>query len=77
MRVYRSWGRYPRVSHAGVLPVLWRAEPPSLDRVEQTVLPFACGRSYGDSCLNDGGLLLDTAGLDRLIAFDKVAGVLR
>jgi FAD/FMN-containing dehydrogenase len=77
MRVYRSWGRYPRVSHAGVLPVLWRAEPPLLDRVEQTVLPFACGRSYGDSCLNDGGLLLDTAGLDRLIAFDKVAGVLR
>ncbi|MFL5496329.1 MAG: FAD-dependent oxidoreductase [Gemmatimonadales bacterium] len=43
----------------------------------QTVLPFACGRSYGDSCLNDGGLLLDTAGLDRLIAFDKAAGVLR
>jgi FAD/FMN-containing dehydrogenase len=77
MRVYRSWGRYPRARHAGVLPVLWRAEPPPLDRVEQTVLPFACGRSYGDSCLNDGGLLLDTAGLDRLIAFDKVAGVLR
>jgi FAD/FMN-containing dehydrogenase len=77
MRVYRSWGRYPRTSQAGVLPVLWRAEPPPLDQVRQSVLPFACGRSYGDSCLNDGGLLLDTIGLDRLIAFDHLAGVLR
>jgi FAD/FMN-containing dehydrogenase len=77
MRVYRSWGRYPRVNHTGVLPILWRAEPLPLDRVDRTVLPFACGRSYGDSCLNDGGVLLDTAGLDRLIAFDNVAGLLR
>ena len=71
MRVYRSWGRYPRARHAGVLPVLWRAEPPPLDRVNHTVLPFACGRSYGDSCLNDGGLLLDTAGINGLIAFES------
>jgi FAD/FMN-containing dehydrogenase len=41
------------------------------------VLPFACGRSYGDSCLNDGGALLDVAGLDRLIAFDADQGLLR
>jgi FAD/FMN-containing dehydrogenase len=77
MRVYRSWGRYPRATHTGVLPVLWRGDPPPLDRLDQSVLPFGCGRSYGDSCLNDGGLLLDTAGLDRLIAFDPVAGLLR
>jgi FAD/FMN-containing dehydrogenase len=34
------------------------------------------GRSYGDVCLNDGGTLLLTRGLDRLISFDPVKGLL-
>jgi FAD/FMN-containing dehydrogenase len=59
-----------------VLPVVWRSDPPSLERVRGPVLPYACGRSYGDSCLNDGGLLLDVRGLDRLIAFDEERGLL-
>jgi FAD/FMN-containing dehydrogenase len=41
------------------------------------MLPYAYGRSYGDSCLNDGGVLLDVAGLDRLIGFDETTGLLR
>ena len=41
-----------------------------------SVLPYGMGRSYGDSCLNDGGALLDTRGLDRFIAFDPLTGVL-
>jgi len=41
------------------------------------MLPFAYGRSYGDSCLNDGGLLLDVQRLDRLIAFDEAQALLR
>ena len=60
-----------------MVPVVWRSEPPALERVPETVLPFACGRSYGDSCLNDGGALLDVAGLDRLIALDSDRGLLR
>ena len=40
------------------------------------MLPFGNGRSYGDSCLNDGGVLLDARGLDRLISFDAERGVL-
>jgi FAD/FMN-containing dehydrogenase len=60
-----------------VVPVVWRSEPPALEQVPETVLPFACGRSYGDSCLNDGGALLDVAGLDRLIALDSDRGLLR
>jgi FAD/FMN-containing dehydrogenase len=59
-----------------VLPVVWRSDPPPLERVRGPVLPYACGRSYGDSCLNDGGLLLDVRGLDRLIAFDEERGLL-
>lgn len=41
------------------------------------MLPYGNGRSYGDACLNDGGLLLATRGLDRFIAFDPASGVLR
>jgi FAD/FMN-containing dehydrogenase len=41
-----------------------------------TVLPFGNGRSYGDSCLNVGGALLQTRSLDRFIHFDRETGVL-
>jgi FAD/FMN-containing dehydrogenase len=77
MRRYCSWGRYPRAHHSSIVPVVWRTEPPRIDQVPDTVLPFAYGRSYGDSCLNDGGALLDVSGLDRLIAFDEKSGLLR
>jgi FAD/FMN-containing dehydrogenase len=76
-RAYQSWGRYPRAQHTRVLPVYWRSEPPALTDLSESVLPFACGRSYGDSCLNAGGALLDVAGLDRFIGWDKASGVLR
>jgi len=63
--------------HRRVIPLVWRSDLPALDTLPEPVLPFAYGRSYGDSCLNDGAALLDVAGLDRLIAFDDQAGVLR
>jgi FAD/FMN-containing dehydrogenase len=37
---------------------------------------FGMGRSYGDACLNPGGVLWNTAGLDRLMSFDEERGVL-
>ena len=57
--------------------MVWRSDPPSLERVRGPLLAYACGRSYGDSCLNEGGVLLDVSRLDRLIAFDAECGVLR
>src|SRR5438105_116979 len=41
------------------------------------MLAYGQGRSYGDCCLNDGGKLLRTAGLDRFISFDSGSGLLR
>ena len=41
------------------------------------MLPFGNGRSYGDSCLNNGGHLLATRGLDRFLAFDPETGLIR
>ena len=53
----------------------WRDEAPSFAR--RPVLPHGQGRSYGDSCLNEGGVLLATGALDRFISFDERTGVLR
>jgi FAD/FMN-containing dehydrogenase len=72
----RSWGRYPRVRHAGVLPIYWRNDLPDLTQIEQPMLPYAYGRSYGDSCLNENGIALDTSHLNRFIAFDEETGLL-
>jgi FAD/FMN-containing dehydrogenase len=72
--VVSSWGNVIHAPH-----VLYRlssrydrfpaAAPPSL-------LPFGNGRSYGDSCLNVGGALLQMRSLDRFISFDRETGVL-
>ena len=35
------------------------------------------GRSYGDSCLNAMGTVIDARGLDRFISFDRDRGILR
>ena len=39
----------------------------------KTQLAYGNGRSYGDSCLNNDGVLVDMRGLDRFISFDPAA----
>lgn len=75
---YRSWGRYPRATHRHVEHVTWPDDAP-FEGIPggMTALPYGRGRSYGDSCLNDGGALVDTSALDRLVHFDPDAGVVR
>lgn len=74
MRDLRSWGRFPAATqkrtrlHDRDAPVFWP---------DGQCLPRGRGRSYGDSCLIDGGTLLDCTGLDRFIAFDRTSGRLR
>lgn len=63
--------------HAAVAPVYWRSDPPAIARLAGSVLPYGYGRSYGDSCLNAGGTLLDAAPLNRFIAFDEERGLLQ
>ncbi len=71
---YPSWGRYPAATQH-VVPLFWR-EPIELPQ-GGSVLARGLGRSYGDVCLNDGGTLLATRGLDRFLHFDGVTGILR
>lgn len=75
-RRYQSWGRIDFGPQTGVrfdhrLAPIPKPEP------AKTVLPYGNGRSYGDSCLNTGGVLIDCGGLDRFISFDGDSGVLR
>ncbi len=73
-RRYESWGLRPRGPQA-VVPVHWRSENP-FARAGRPVLPYGLGRSYGDSCLNEGGTLLDARGLDRFVSLDEERGLL-
>ena len=70
-----SWGRYPQPAKQTLLRLNDRHAP--LPAFDGTALPHGNGRSYGDSCLNDGGSLLCTRGLDHFIDFDPANGVLR
>ena len=67
-----SWGRLFHYEQR-VVPLHSRFEPLPAG---QPLLPYGNGRSYGDVCLNQGGTLLATRGLDRMIAFDPSTGVL-
>lgn len=74
-RVVSSWGNVIRAPHV-VYGLHSRHDRfPTLSG-SGTILPFGNGRSYGDSCLNVGGALLQARSLDRFISFDRDSGVL-
>lgn len=74
---YWSWGRYPRHRPALVWRLWWRSQSLPPLRPGMSMLARGYGRSYGDSCLNEGGMLLDTKGLKRVMVFDAEHGILR
>jgi FAD/FMN-containing dehydrogenase len=76
MSRFLSWGRLPRVEPAKVVSLLSRETLPDLAAIRKPMLAYGLGRSYGDSCLNDGGVLLATRGLSRFIGFDEETGML-
>ena len=71
-----SWGRYPR-TRSDERWLHWASDPLPPVESGSTMLPHGLGRSYGDSCLNDGSTLLHTRRLDRFLAFDAQTGLLR
>lgn len=76
----QSWGRVHRGSHHFVEPS-WLSEvgPLSTDLSAETgsVIAHGLGRSYGDSALNLDHGLVRTTRLDRILHFDREAGILR
>ncbi len=73
---FESWGRYPKYD-AKVIPLNWRDDFPRVAAgLHNGALPVGMGRSYGDVCLLEGGNLLLTTGMNRLIDFNPETGVL-
>ena len=68
-RVFPGQGRVLSPDEAVALLESGRAEPASL-------LGYGNGRSYGDSCLNAGGALVDMRGARRILSFDPDTGIL-
>jgi len=77
MRRPESWGRYPSIKPENIKAVHWRNDLTDLQQIDKTVLPYGLGRSYGDSCRNEDGILLDTSNLNRFIYFDEHTGLIR
>ncbi|MGA2747424.1 MAG: FAD-binding oxidoreductase [Verrucomicrobiota bacterium] len=77
MRVdeFQSWGRVQSV-RSPCLDLWWLPDRMPLDAATKR-LAYGLGRSYGDSCLLSGGVMIRTAGLNRFISFDSERGVLR
>jgi L-gulonolactone oxidase len=73
-----SWGRVSRAVQHVARPG-FRDELSGLlaDAGDRRLLAIGLRRSYGDSCLNGAGALIDMSGLDRFVAFDAATGVLR
>lgn len=73
MSEFVSWGHYPKVDQIGLAHNSRLADLPIVDN---SFLPFGCGRSYGDSCLNAQGVVLSSKSLNHFITFDEATGVL-
>jgi FAD/FMN-containing dehydrogenase len=59
------------------VPIRWRQDVPALIAgLDHGALPVGMGRSYGDTCLLNGGTLLVMTGMNRLIDFDASTGLL-
>lgn len=83
MKNYQSWGRYPKIDNDKqdvyhVYPDSFSFPEPN-DSASDTpsFLAYSQGRSYGDVCQNQDGILLDTQHLDHFIEYDREKGILR
>lgn len=76
MSKYQSWGNYPAAQHHVYHLHSVTADFPELTQ-DTLLLAYGQGRSYGDVCQNNDGILLDTRYLDHFIAFDQEQGLLR
>ncbi len=73
-----SWGRVTNDLHR-IIPI---TDSSTISRLiefgkGQAGLAYGMGRSYGDVCLNSGGILWQTAGLNHFIDFDSSTGRLK
>jgi FAD/FMN-containing dehydrogenase len=75
---YESFGRYPKSNNNEIVNLNWLGdELKALNKANGFVLPIGKAKSYGDSCLISGGSAFDCTGLNHIIAFDEIKGILK
>ncbi|MFA7282773.1 MAG: FAD-binding oxidoreductase [Sterolibacterium sp.] len=73
MRLASSWGRLSADPHR-VVALNDIERVPFVLATGHPGIAHGMGRSYGDACLNPGGILWDTKQLDRFISFNEGTG---
>lgn len=71
---HESWGRLDNRARPAISPDDYEGRLGSLEA--EGYLPFGNGRSYGDSCHNDRGTLIESRRHGRIIAFDPGTGMM-
>jgi FAD/FMN-containing dehydrogenase len=71
---FDSWGRLDPRPRAAISPDAYEERAATAE--PQAYLPFGNGRSYGDSCHNDLGTLIDNTRRGRIHAFDPGTGMI-
>lgn len=74
MSEHLSWGLYPQIHNQKYQDLANRLT--KLPETTQPLLGRGLGRSYGDSCLNEGGLLIGSSKLNHFISFNSETGIL-
>ena len=74
---YESWGRYPPAAPKRVVSIKKGGQNLPFAEYHESLLPYGQGRSYGDTCLNNGAILIDTSLLSGILEFDTERGILR
>lgn len=79
---YTSWGRLPGSPQSAIAAEPSGADPgftalsATLADNRSSLIAYGNGRSYGDSCLNANGPVIDMRALNRVWAFDRVSGII-
>ena len=76
-RLPSSWGNTIHSEPRSVIDLGKKNVADVLQKSDPTFLPYGMGRSYGDVCLNNGGTLLRTDGLHKVLEFDENTGRIR
>ncbi|KRD48832.1 FAD-binding oxidoreductase [Ensifer sp. Root278] len=71
---HESWGRLDNRARPAISPDDYEDRLGKLEA--EGYLPFGNGRSYGDSCHNDRGTLIESRRHGRIIAFDPGTGMM-
>jgi FAD/FMN-containing dehydrogenase len=72
----RSFGLLAQPGRSGLSPADGIARLNTAALANGSLLAFGNGRSYGDSCLNDLGTLIDMRAMNRIIRFDQATGLI-